>query len=287
MVVAIGSFEDRELRELLEALRGAAAHDPYGEALHGEASHGDGWGVLIAALDGSRSVHYRSIRPIYGEDPARISEVIPRWAPGERIVVMAHARAASEGSPVNLMSTHPVHAHSPWGDLYLVHNGEFLRERLGDGEDPARALRSDTWSAAVALASRIRGRISRDDLEWLLGAEDAGANLGAALLGGDSVQVVVGSHYPLLGDGRDADRERYYRLYRCDFPGGAAYASSTVAELLTKRGCSPIRNGEFHSYVGSDAYDVWRFRWAAIGFILRRFTGGRGGLQGSGRVGDT
>ena len=263
MAVAIGSFEEGELRELVAALRDAAAHDPYGEALYGEVSHGDGWGILIAALEGSRSLHYRSTRPIYGEDSVHISEIIPRWAPGARVVVMVHARAASEGSPVNLMSTHPVHAHSPWGDLYMIHNGQFLRERLGDpsGQGPMRALHNDTWSAAVALASRIEGRISRGDLEWLLEAEDTGANLGVVLLGGDRTQVVVGSHYSLLGDGRDADRERYYRLYRCGFPGGTVYASSTVAELhMGARRCSSVDNGEFHSYVGSDEYDVWRFQ---------------------------
>ncbi|MGC9076658.1 MAG: class II glutamine amidotransferase [Conexivisphaera sp.] len=263
MAVAIGSFEDGELRELVEALRGAAAHDPYGEALYGEVSHGDGWGILVATLDGSRSLHYRSTHPIYGEDPAHISELIPSWAPGEHIVVMVHARAASEGSPVNLMSTHPVHAHSPWGDLYMIHNGQFLRERLGNpgGRASVQALYNDTWLAVVVLASRMEGYISRGDLESLLEAEDTGANLGVALLGGDRAQVVVGSHYSLLGDDRDADRERYYRLYRCGFPGGAVYASSTVAELhMGTRRCSSMDNGEFHSYVGSDGYDVWRFQ---------------------------
>jgi glutamine amidotransferase len=262
MVLAIGSFKEGELRELVEALRSAAAHDPYGEALYGEVSHGDGWGILIATLDGSRSLHYRSTRPIYGGDPVHISEIIPHWASGEHIVAMAHARAASEGSPVNLMSTHPVHAHSPWGDLYMIHNGQFLRERLGDPGDRVStyALYNDTWSAAVALASRIEGRISRGDLEWLLEAEDTGANLGVALLGGDHAQIVVGSHYSLLGDDMDADREQYYRLYRCGIPGGTVYASSTVAELhMGTRRCSFVDNGEFHSYVGSDEYDVWRF----------------------------
>jgi len=226
MLVAVGRFEAGELRSMVRALREAAAYDPYGEALYGERSHDDGWGILIARLDGSAALHHRSTRPIFssGSDP---ESAIPGWAAGAPVVLMAHARKASEGTPVDLASTHPVHASSAWGDLYIVHNGSFDRGKL-DGLIGEAAPHSDTWAAAVALASRIRGGISRRDLEWLLGAERTGANLGIALLGAAAgPQVIVGSHYRLRGDASDPDLERYYRLYECASDGGTIYASST------------------------------------------------------------
>jgi len=166
---------------MVRALREAAAYDPCGEALYGERSHDDGWGILIARLDGSAALHHRSTRPIFssGSDP---ESVIPGWAAGAPVVLMAHARKASEGTPVDLASAYPVHASSAWGDLYIVHNGSFDRGKL-DSLIGEAAPHSDTWAAAVALASRIRGGVSRRDLEWLLGAERTGANLGIALLG--------------------------------------------------------------------------------------------------------
>ncbi|MFP3235753.1 MAG: hypothetical protein RXR74_05105 [Nitrososphaeria archaeon] len=255
MLVAVGRFEAGELRSMVRALREAAAYDPYGEALYGERSHDDGWGILIARLDGSAALHHRSTRPIFssGSDP---ESAIPGWAAGAPVVLMAHARKASEGTPVDLASTHPVHASSAWGDLYIVHNGSFDRGKL-DGLIGEAAPHSDTWAAAVALASRIRGGISRRDLEWLLGAERTGANLGIALLGAAAgPQVIVGSHYRLRGDASDPDLERYYRLYECASDGGTIYASSTVVELhMGTRGCRALGNGEFHSRAGG--LEVW------------------------------
>ncbi len=251
--VAIGAFSPGEILEALGALREAARHDPYGEALYGESSHGDGWGLFLAALDGSRSLHYRSLRPIYEEDPWGM---LAQALPGAPVILMAHARAASEGTPKDLASTHPVHARSRWGDLYLVHNGSFAEGPLEAVVGRWPGPHNDTALAAAALASRIGRRISRQDLEWLLGAEASGANLGIALLG-EGIQVVVGSHYRLLGDGRDEHRSRYYRVYRCEYPGGQIYASSTIAELHLRRPCVPMGNGEFHVYEGSGLVDKW------------------------------
>jgi glutamine amidotransferase len=260
MLVAVGSFGAQELRSMVRALRDAAARDPYGEALYGERSHGDGWGILTARLDGSAVLHHRSIHPIYSPD-SDPEAAIPGWAAGVPAILMAHARAASEGTPVDIASTHPVHASSGWGDLYVVHNGSFDRGELDRAIGEA-APHSDTWAASVALASRIRGRVSRGDLEWLLGAELTGANLGIALLGSAAgPQVIVGSHYRLRGDASDPDVERYYRLYQCASDGGVVYASSTVAEFhLGTSGCRMLANGEFHSRAGIGAGEPER--WA-------------------------
>ncbi|MGC9191772.1 MAG: class II glutamine amidotransferase [Conexivisphaera sp.] len=255
MLVAIGRFGAPELRSMLAALSAAAAHDPYGEALYGERSHGDGWGMLVARLDGSAALHHRSVRPIYSSDPGGI---VPEWADGSPVLMVAHARAASEGTPVDLAAAHPVHASSRWGDLYVAHNGSFDRGRL-DALLGEAAPHSDTWAAALLLASKVRGSISRGDLEWLIGMESTGANLGIALLGPGGPQLVVGSHYALLGDDMDGARERYYRLYECARGAGTFYASSTVVELHTGTGgCRIVDNGEFHNYAGSGEPERWR-----------------------------
>ncbi len=243
---------------IVDSLVKAASNDPYGDALYGERQHRDGWGFLLLGFGGSRRVvYYRSLRPIF-EDSATevVAQALSGLDAGSTVVLMIHARAASTNTPINIPSTHPVmYVTRAGSELYMIHNGSFMKDLIVRelGVDGGFASRfNDTYIANMALAQRLGvDDVDRDALSWLLGRVKTGANLGLALVGGQFVNVVVGSYYRLLGDGKDGVRSTYYKFYRCSVPGGVLYASSTVIDYYRPQfvgDCWVLGNGEYHSY---------------------------------------
>ncbi len=258
MVLAIGRVGDGEvILDLVRSLVRAASMDPYGKEFLDEEQHRDGWGLLIVGVRDSAisMLHHRSVRPIFEDDPVGIVESFLKGFVGT-VVMMAHARAASTGTPINLFSTHPVRAVTNSGsELYMIHNGSFNKDLLLKAVDMpsnAAARYNDTYVANLALARRVGDDIDRDDLAWLLNYVRTAANLGITLIGNDRVLFITGSYYRLFNDGREVARERYYRFYNCEVSGLSIYASSTVIDhyrpgKLTN--CRALANGEYHKYV--------------------------------------
>ena len=248
----INQYED-----IVNGLIKAASNDPYGSRLYGEAQHSDGWGkVTLLSRRGSEPVLavHRSVNPIYLDPSSK--PLLGTLMNGDGVFIeMIHARAASTGTPINLFSTHPVHAVTSTGDeVYMIHNGSFKKEeliKLLDLGDWAKVKYNDTFMANLALARRVINNITIDDLKWLLGFMRTGANLGVMLVKPDTVQVIVGSHYARLNDGKDKERDDYYRLYWCRIGESSIYASSTIIDYYRPHGlsnCEPLNNGEYHSY---------------------------------------
>jgi len=241
----------------MEGLVRAASNDPIGNELYGEAKHRDGWGYLVVTSGGSgllRVHHYRSLKPIFEEDAVEmVSRVVGEVASGEAVGVFVHARAASTGTPVNILSTHPVRYPTPLGELYMIHNGSFRRSDLANYLGLGDLVNSynDTYIANMALAKRVSVDVGFDDLAWLLGYVKTGANLGVVHAQSSSASIIIGSYYRLLND-RDDVRDRYYRLYRCAVGGAVVYASSTIIEYYRPSelvNCTVVSNGEYHRYV--------------------------------------
>jgi glutamine amidotransferase len=270
MALAVGVLRDVVLlTDVVESLRKAASSDPIAAEFLGEDRHGDGWGALIIGFRDSKpsAFHYRSVRPIFEEDPVGIIKPYLSSLVGGTVVVMVHARAASTGTPVNVFSTHPVKAVTRGGsELYMMHNGSFNKDdilkllNLGD----LAGRYNDTYIANLALAGRVSNDVNRDDLAWLLNYTRTGANLGVVLVGDGVASVVVGSYFRLMGDGKDELRERYYRLYHCNANDLWVYTSSTLIEHYRPtelRDCRPLINGEYHKYVvsgnGVEAPEAW------------------------------
>ncbi len=250
----------------------AASMDPYGREFLNEERHGDGWGVLIARINGGSMLHHRSVRAVFEDDAISVIRGFLGGVNGDdAVLMMMHARAASTGTPINLFSTHPVKAETADGlELYMIHNGSFYRDAIAKevGIEADYAARfNDTYIANLALARRVRGDVTMDDLGWLLKFVKTGANLGIALVRDDSITLVVGSYYRVVDDGKRDARERYYRLYRCELPGGFVYASSTVIDYYRPsfvNNCRALGNGEYHKYyLRSDGTieqaGLWRF----------------------------
>ncbi|MGC8571174.1 MAG: class II glutamine amidotransferase [Caldivirga sp.] len=259
MLVMIGHVVDfiNQYGDVVNGLIKAASNDPYGSRLYGEAKHSDGWGkvTLLGRLGGEPSLTvHRSVNPIYLDSLP--NSPLSGLVNGDGVFIeMIHARAASTGTPINLFSTHPVHAVTSTGDeVYMIHNGSFRKEELikvlGLG-GWVETKYNDTFVANLALARRVSSSITIDDLRWLLGFMRTGANLGIMLVKQDMVQVIVGGYHARLNDGKDKERDDYYRLYWCRVGESSLYASSTIVDYYKPHdlaNCEPLNNGEYHSY---------------------------------------
>ena len=258
LAVAFGRFSNA--REILidvgSSLVKAASMDPYGKDFLNEEKHSDGWGVLLLKISNSSALYHRSVKPIFMDNAVDIiGGFLSNVNGDDAVLAMMHARAASTGTPINIFSTHPVRAETTNGyELYMIHNGSFYRDDIARevGIDKEYAGRfNDTYIANLALARRVKDDINRDDLAWLLRFVRTGANLGIALVRDGLVTLIVGSYYRVVDDEKKVFRERYYRLYQCELPGGFVYASSTVIDFYKPNfisNCYALSNGEYHKY---------------------------------------
>ncbi|GAB6944157.1 class II glutamine amidotransferase [Vulcanisaeta sp. JCM 14467] len=275
LAVAFGRFSNA--REVLTSIGAslvrAASMDPYGRDFLSEERHSDGWGVFLLRVGKSSALYHRSVKPIFVDNAVDVIEgFLSNVGGDDAVLAMMHARAASTGTPINIFSTHPVRAETTDGyELYMIHNGSFYRDDIARevGIDKEYAGRfNDTYIANLALARRVKDDINRDDLAWLLRFVRTGANLGIALVRDGLVTLIVGSYYRVVDDEKKIFRERYYRLYQCELPGGFVYASSTVIDFYSPNfvgNCRVLSNGEYHKYYiygdGMIKFDEsWRFQ---------------------------
>lgn len=270
MLIIVGDLRDavKVRDEAINGLIKAASKDLYGYELYGELTHSDGWGMVSLVINGSSPqslIIHKSLRPIYSDPLFPIISLGGLSNVNGLLIEMIHARAASEGTPRNITSTHPVHSNvANGGELYMIHNGSFRRDELAkllNLSDDYRLSYNDTYVANLALASRLSyGRsdlVTEDDLRWLLRYVKSGANLGILLVNyGDTgitrAQLVVGSYYVDPNDGKSIARRNYYKLYWCRVGNASVYSSSTIIDYYAPQGltnCSPLSNGEYHSYI--------------------------------------
>ncbi|WP_243677939.1 hypothetical protein [Vulcanisaeta distributa] len=247
--------------------------DPYGKDFLNEEKHSDGWGTLLIRVGNASTLYHRSVKAIFMDDAVGIIRggFLSGINNDDAVLMMMHARAASIGTPINVFSTHPVRAETRNGfELYMIHNGSFYRDDIAKeiGIDKDYTARfNDTYIANLALARRIKNDITKDDLSWLLKFVRTGANLGMALVRDDLITLIVGSYYRAFDDNKRVFRERYYRLYQCELPGGLLYASSTVIDYYKPgfvSNCRALSNGEYHKYyIHGDGIiefiESWRF----------------------------
>jgi glutamine amidotransferase len=244
--------------ELIRGLVGASHYDPYKARLAGPeaASHGDGWG-RVTAFVGSGGIavsFYRSLAPIYVDTPP---QSIPETSIGRLsdllLVDMVHARAASRGMPVNVMSVQPFEYQTSTGSrLFLIHNGSVDKEALAvevEGINRTVLERySDTYVMGLWLAQRLRDSIDVELLGELKEHVKTALNLGLILVTPDSVELLAGSYYS-----KEFPQERrdYYKMYYAELPGGSmVLASSTIVDLEEYRPKSigswkELENGTF------------------------------------------
>ncbi len=232
-MVALAARGDFDARVWLRALAEAASNDPLLQKLSSrDASHNDGWG--LAALTGNRLLHYRSAAPIW-EDAALETLASLLAAP---VVLIAHARKASRGTPRGVGAAHPFPLDTgDGGVLFVAQNGGVAVEELAGMVKAKPLLDSvDSFVYSVALAERLEGASLGEALAELhRGLEERGAVRGMANTFALLVKREGGEWKAELGVVRHVVRrelEEYGEVFLLDAPGLFAAASSTVALRL-------------------------------------------------------
>ena len=166
--ILFAAGEGEKVQPLLDALVNASRKDPYKEARGKGGQHRDGWGYLL--IKGELERHYRSTMPIFNDikEIQALNEELNGF-----VVLMAHARAASQGD-VSLLNTHPF-AFSSWRgfSFWLLHNGDLDKERLiemAGFESNNLAGVSDSYTLAAYISRNLRGTSKEDLLEAYRGA---------------------------------------------------------------------------------------------------------------------
>jgi len=240
-MVALAAREHFDARFWLRALAEAAADDPLLQKLsRRDSSHGDGWG--LAAFLGDRLLHYKSATPIW-EDRALDALASLLAAP---VVLVAHARKASRGTPLGVGAAHPFPLDTrDGGVLFVAQNGGVAVDKLAGLVEEKPLLDSvDTFVYSVALAERLKraslgealAELHRDleKLEAIRGMANTFVLLVKREQGAWKAELAVVRHIV-----KEALKE-YGEVFVTNRPGFFAAVSSTLA-LKLQAGVDPIR----------------------------------------------
>ena len=226
---------------LVEAIVRASENDPYKEARGRGSQHRDGWGYVL--LEDGSVRHYRSVRPVFEDEPG--VEGLVGSLDGFS-VLLVHTRAASQGSK-GLLNTQPFALSSAGFSCWLYHNGDLnksgLLERTGFDKGSLEKA-SDSYVMALHVCGAIRS-VERDELlrvySSLMPLVNTSLNTGSLFLGPDWVRGFITAYsrpeYLLRRENWDYVRQMLLRSEDL-----FAVASSTL-ELYHRAEWSPLRNG--------------------------------------------
>jgi len=240
-MIALSAGGISDINFWLHALAEAASNDPFLQKLSGyDALHNNGWG--LAALSGNRLLHYRSATPMW-EDNALDALAGLLEAP---VVLVAHARKASVGTPLGVGAAHPFPLDTrDGGVLFVAQNGGVAVDKLAGLIEEKPLLDSvDTFVYSVALAERLKRASLVEALAELhkdlekLGAIRGMANTFVLLVkrkqGSWKAELAVVRHIV-----KESLRE-YGEVFVTNRPGFFAAVSSTLV-LKLQSGMDPIR----------------------------------------------
>ncbi|WP_457742039.1 class II glutamine amidotransferase [Thermococcus sp.] len=236
--------QGEKIQGLFEALVRSAENDPYRARRSGKRQHRDGWGYVLLRDDSV--YHYRSTRPIFN-DPERFRLI--KQLEGN-VVLMAHARAASQGS-VNILNTQPFQFSSCNGfSFWFMHNGDLNKEELLRTENlNTRGLEgaSDSYAFAVYLCRSLNKLDDNNTLKhYSRGAKLSRTtfNTGTLFVTQRKWKALV-TAYMVEKYLKDKDHWNYARLIKLNDGEIFALASSTL-ELYFKARWENVANGEVY-----------------------------------------
>ncbi|WP_297063127.1 class II glutamine amidotransferase [Thermococcus sp.] len=152
-----------KIGSLTEAFRKSAENDPYRARRSGKRQHADGWGYVL--LRNGVVYHYRSSKAVF-EDGEGFSKLLGLLEGGEEAVLLAHARASSQGS-LGLFNVQPFAFSTRRGfSFWFLHNGDLDKEKVielaGFDENDLREV-SDSYVFSAYLCRALE-RPEREEL---------------------------------------------------------------------------------------------------------------------------
>ncbi|ARM76720.1 class II glutamine amidotransferase [Acidianus manzaensis] len=110
-------FSSQRVKELFECLKKSASNDVYYPK-----PHEDGWGFILLTKD--KLIHYRDVNPIFFVDD------FPLNLKDEEMMIIVHARQASDKKLVSSFFSHPYLETNEKYIFYLAHNGSVDKEKI-------------------------------------------------------------------------------------------------------------------------------------------------------------
>ncbi|WCN28999.1 class II glutamine amidotransferase [Thermococcus kodakarensis] len=242
----------QEVAPLFDALIKSAQNDPYREKRNKKTQHPDGWGYVL--LREENVTHYRSVLPIFN-DPNAENLLNSLTEEDSQVVLMAHARAASQGGKT-LFNVQPFQFSTRHGfSFWFMHNGDLDKEALiwkagFKGEELVNA--SDSYVFAAYLSKTI-DNITPEEISrrFVLGLETTRTtlNTGTLFLLPDGSWSAFITAYMVNKYTNSLDDWNYARLIELKANDLYAVASSTL-ELYHEARWRTLNNGTAISISG-------------------------------------
>ncbi|AWR98336.2 class II glutamine amidotransferase [Acidianus sulfidivorans JP7] len=208
MFAYYGNSKDR-VKELFECLKKAAKEDIYYPK-----PHEDGWGLVLLTRD--KLIHYRDINPIYYTD------AFPLNLKDEEMMVIVHARQASDKDLVSSFYSHPYLETDDKYVYYLAHNGSV------DKEEIAKELKIYNAKYLVDSELLLKYIIFNEDYEKIKKYTKSSLNIILLKIQRDTKEASLyfmnyyNSEYIKLKN----MNEKYYPMYYSDIDGKAVFSST-------------------------------------------------------------
>ena len=238
------------VEDLLEALIEASRYDHIAAKVIGSFDkHDDGWGCVLALKnDYWRILFYKSVKPIWEEDLSFLKSSLNF----KYLVGLIHTRKASRNTPIDTFSAHPFQVVVADGStIYVIQNGGIKKkeswEVICEEYDFEPDAVSDTFIYTLMLAKYYRQRSGPPPERLAKTLRKLHSFLEVEDLAGRCVNTFILQYSPedkvSLGVVVAYYNEKYvdyYKVYKITSSNGElAFVSSTVAEVLAKRGYSP------------------------------------------------
>ncbi|NPA70547.1 MAG: hypothetical protein GXO26_07030 [Crenarchaeota archaeon] len=229
-----GGTSREVIGELLEGLLRVSKHDVIGILSGIDDLHPDGWGTYVRSR--SRELYFRSGNAIFNEEDLARSLVRSYIYEQDRILMILHVRAASQGEPHGVEHSHPYMIRDGELKVVLAHNGAVKKREILEelGKEELYAYVTDSMALTMYIFKKLKkGRDITKIIEDVMTRFTKTALMTSIFIEHKGkMRLVITSHV----SERAKHRIEYYRLFKLAHDDILVYASSSIAHEISSRG---------------------------------------------------
>ncbi|NPA99818.1 MAG: hypothetical protein GXO10_00410 [Crenarchaeota archaeon] len=231
-----GSTNKRIIEEILDSLLRVSKHDVIGTLSGIDDFHPDGWGIYVRYRSGE--AYARSSNAVFDEENIVRTLIRSYVDVANKIMIILHIRAASQGEPHGVDHSHPYMLQDGEIKLVLAHNGAVKkRDILRDiGKEHLAEKVTDSMALTMYIFEKLKKGI--DISETILDVMERYTK--TALM--TSIFIDYGYRMELIVTSHVSERMRhrieYYRLYKLNLNETVIYLSSSLAHEISSHSLS-------------------------------------------------
>jgi len=240
LLLYAGSLVKPVLWDLATALLRSAEHDIIGILAGIDENHPDGWGLYYIDFTKGIKFLFKSGNALFREKELYIDilrRILEHSTEGDKCVLLAHVRAASEGEPLGLTHSHPYiyHVHQGGAEIVFAHNGAVFKNKLAEKLQVDSSKFTDSYIAGLYIATQLERKVDINAIlaDLMLNYTKTAFMTVTLIVSNSSCDIYITSHIAE----QYLHRVAYYRLFRVDVGEDArAYISSTLAYYIYVEG---------------------------------------------------